>query len=1003
MPRRRRGSGRGRITLIVVALVLFVLFVSLRGLAGFYTDYLWFDSLDLTQVWSGILWSKIALGAIFTGVFFVLCFASLTLADRLAPAFRPSGPEDDLLNRYHQAVGRRAGLVRAVVSLVFGLIAGVGVSAQWNEWILFRNGGDFGVADATFDTDVGFYVFKLPFYSAVVDWLFASLVIILLITIVAHYLNGGIRLQSPFQRVTPQVKAHLSVLLALLALVKAVDYWLQRYELTFSTRGAVDGATYTDVNAQLPAIYLLLLISLLSCALFIANIWRRGWVLPVVAVGLWGFVSIVVGVAYPAFIQRFQVEPEESTQEAPYIDNNILATRQALGMDDVEVRPFEYSTDPADARSAIQQDPGNVRNIRLLDPKVVTPTYQADQALRGFYQFNDLDVDRYPIRTPQGEVANTQVVLSNRDLNVQGIPQQSWEGRHLAYTHGYGLALSPANATTPQGRPDYLIRDIPVSVNEERMDLPVERPQIYFGENLGGYAIVGTERDEVDFVDRSGATVPYRYDGSGGVAIDSVLRRAAFAARFGDWNIFISDFITGDSRIMYLRDVKERVEEVAPFLGFDADPYPVVTESGDVVYIVDAYTTSSNYPNAQRVDASGLPAGSGLSGRFNYVRNSIKAVVDAYDGTVTLYVIDPDDPIAAAYQKAFPDLMVDGDQLPQDLREHLRYPEDLFRVQTTMWGRYHITDAASFYEQTNAWAVAQSPGVDVSTGAAPAPTTTLVTGQVLRARQARIEPYYLLLTPPGDTEESFLMLRSYVPFSDDDSRANLSAFMIAKSDPDQYGKLVVYEMPSDESIAGPNIAASQIAANEEVSQRITLLDQQGSRVQFGDLVLVPLGDTLLYVRPLYVTAQGQTPVPELKNVIVVFGQTVIMRPTLREALQELFDITPETFEQQTGVVVTPDGEPDGADGTTTTSSSTTTTTAPGTPPTTGEPSQELTVDQLLALADSLFAEADVALRTGDLATYQRNIDEAADLVSRARQQLEAEAGATTTTEPTGQA
>ncbi len=997
MPRRRRGSGRGRVILIVAALVLFVLFLSLRGLAGFYTDYLWFDSLDLTQVWSGILWSKIALGAIFTGIFFVLCFVNLTIADRLAPTFRPNGPEDELLNRYHQAVGRRAGLVRAAISLLFGLIAGVGVSAQWNQWLLFRNGGDFGIADATFDTDVGFYVFKLPFYTAVVDWLFASVVIILLITIVAHYLNGGIRLQSPFQRVTPQVKAHISVLLAVLSLIKAVDYWLQRYELTFSTRGAVDGATYTDVQAQLPATYLLLLISLLSCALFIANIWRRGWVLPVLAVGLWGFVQIVAGAAYPAFIQRFQVEPEESTREAPYIENNIVATRQALGMDSVEVRPFDYSTSPDDARAAIQENPGNVRNIRLLDPKVVTPTYQADQALRGFYQFNDLDVDRYPIRTPTGDIADTQVVLSNRDLNLQGIPQQSWEGRHLAYTHGYGLALSPANATTPQGRPDYLIRDIPVRVDDERIGVPVDQPQIYFSENLSGYSIVGTQRDEVDFVDASGATVPYRYDGSGGVPLDSVLRRAAFAARFGDWNIFISNFVTEDSRIMYVRDVRERVEAAAPFLSLDADPYPVVTQSGEIVYLVDAYTTSSYFPNAQRVDNSGLSGASGLNRRFNYVRNSVKGVVDAYDGTVKLYVIDPDDPIAAAYQKAFPDLMLDGDQLPQDLRDHLRYPEDMFRVQTNMWGRYHITDPQSFYEQTNGWAVAQSPGVDVNTASAVAPTTTLATGQVLRARQARIEPYYLLMTPPADDEESFLMLRSYVPYSDDDSRSNLSAFMIGKSNPEDYGKLVVYEMPSDQSIAGPNIVASQIQANEQVSQRITLLDQQGSRVQFGDLILVPLGNTLLYVRPLYVTAQGQTPVPELKNVIVVFGQTVVMRPTLREALQELFDITPETFEQQTGVVVTPDGGTE--DGSTTTSTSTTT---PGatTPPATGEPSQELTPEQLLVIADQLFAEADTALRAGDLATYQQKIDEAADLVSRARQLLET---ATSTTQPTGEA
>lgn len=998
MPRRRRrGSGRGRIVLIVVAVAFFVFVTSLRGVAGFYTDFLWFDSLGLSEVWSGILWSKVALAAIFTGVFFVLCFANLTIADRIAPTFRPSGPEDELLNRYHQVVDRRAGLVRAGVCLLFALIAGVGVSAQWNQWILFRNGGDFGIRDATFDTDVGFYVFKLPFYAAVVDWLFASLVIILLITVVAHYLNGGIRLQSPLQRVTPQVKAHLSVLLALLALVKTVDYWLQRYELTFSTRGVVNGATYTDVKAQLPATYLLLLISLLSCALFIANIWRRGWVLPVVAVGLWGFVQLVAGTVYPAVIQRLEVEPDESAKEAPYIANNITATRQALGMDDVEVRSFDYSVEPEDAKAAIQQEPGNIRNIRLLDPKVVSPTYQADQALKGFYRFSDLDVDRYPIRTLGGDLATTQVVLSNRDLNVEGIPQQSWEGRHLAYTHGYGLALSAANATTPAGRPDYLVRDIPVRVDTGRIELEVDRPQIYVGEDLGGYAIVGTQREEVDYLDNAGETVPFTYDGKGGVPVGSPLRKVAFAARFGDWNILISNFVTEGSRIMYVRDVRERVRTVAPFLRFDTDPYPVVTE-GRIVYIVDGYTTTDRYPNAQQADTSGLPAGSGLNHRFNYVRNSVKAVVDAYDGTVKLYVVDPDDPIVEAYRKAFPDLFVDGDQLPMDLRDHLRYPEDIFRVQTNMWGRYHISDVQGFYERTNAWSVAQDPGVAVASGQQQTPTTISPTGQVSRVRQARIEPYYLLLTPPGETDESFLMLRSFVPFSEDDSRINLTAFMIAQSDPENYGRLVVYEMPGDLSVPGPQQVAARIQASEEVSQRITLLDQQGSRVAFGDLILVPLGDTILYVRPLYVVAQGQTPVPELKNVIVAFGETVIMRPTLREALAELFGVTPETFEQQTGEV---GGEPSGSPPTT----STTTTTVPGqpTPPTTGEPSQARTPDELLAEADRLFTEAEAALRSGDLATYQARINEAAVLVRRAQEQLAATTTTTTTTQPTGEA
>ena len=479
-------------------------------------------------------------------------------------------------------------------------MAGVGVSAQWNEWILFRNGGDFGTKDATFGKDIGFYVFKLPFITAVIDWAFASLVIILLITVVAHYLNGGIRLQSPFQRVTPQVKAHLSVLLALLALIKAVDYWFGRYELTFSTRGVVDGATYTDVHAQLPATNLLLLISLLSCALFIVNIWRRGWVLPVVAVGLWGLVAIVAGALYPTFIQRVRVEPQESTRESEYIGNNINATRNALGLDNVEVQPFDYSSDRAQTVQAIDDNEPTIRNIRLLDPKVVLPTYQNLQAIRGYYRFNELDVDRYKIQgpvagaMPPGPAPETEVVLGNRDLNQNDLPQQSWEGRHVNYTHGYATALSPANGTNLTGQPDFLLKDVPVNV-DSRLDASIPeitQPQLYFGENLTSYSIVGTKREEVDYLDSAGQTIPYRYQGTGGVQISSWVRQAAFFLRFNfEWNLLFSDYITPESRILYIRDVRERFETAAPFLKFDADPYPVVV-NGKIVYMIDGYTTS---------------------------------------------------------------------------------------------------------------------------------------------------------------------------------------------------------------------------------------------------------------------------------------------------------------------------------------------------------------------------------------------------------------------------
>ena len=488
MPQRRRFS-RGRIALIVVVAVMFALFMSLRGLAGFWTDWMWFDSLGLGSVFTGILGAKIALGAIFTAAFFVMVIINLVIADRIAPKVRETGPEDDLLDRYHATIGRRTKTVRVVVSLMLALVAGLGMSGEWKQWILFRNGGSFGVKDQTFNTDVGFYVFKLPFYSSVTNWLFASGIIILIVTLVAHYLNGGIRFQTQGQRVTPQVKAHISVLLGLLALVKAADYWLQRYALTYSTRGTVDGATYTDVKAQLPVIYLLLFIALLSFGLFIANIWRRGWTLPVVAVGLWALVSVIAGVGYPAFIQRFVVEPEESARETPYIQHNIDSTRTAMGLSSVDTQPFLFNQDKTVATQNVNDNPGTIRNIRLLDPTIVEPTYQRLQSQYSQLRFNELDVDRYPIKTPSGDIANTQVIIGTRDLNVAQIPQGSWEGQHLAYTHGYGVALAPANATTTQGRPDFLIRNVPQIVDTSRISADVSQPQLYYGENVSGYAI----------------------------------------------------------------------------------------------------------------------------------------------------------------------------------------------------------------------------------------------------------------------------------------------------------------------------------------------------------------------------------------------------------------------------------------------------------------------------------------------------------------------------------
>ncbi|MEJ6510830.1 MAG: UPF0182 family protein [Actinomycetota bacterium] len=976
MPQPRRFS-RGRIALIVVVGVVFALFMSLRGLAGFWTDWMWFDSLGLGSVFTGILGAKIALGAIFTVAFFVMVIVNLVIADRIAPKVRETGPEDDLLDRYHATIGRRTKTVRVVVSLVLALFVGLGMSGEWKQWILFRNGGSFGLKDQTFNTDVGFYVFKLPFYSSVTNWLFASGIIILIVTLVAHYLNGGIRFQTQGQRVTPQVKAHISVGLGLLALVKAADYWLQRYALTYSTRGTVDGATYTDVKAQLPVIYLLLFIALLSFGLFIANIWRRGWTLPVVAVGLWALVSVIAGVGYPAFIQRFVVEPEESTRESPYIQHNIDATRAAMGLSSVDTQPFLFNQDKVVATQSVNDNPGTIRNIRLLDPIIVEPTYQRLQSQYSQLRFNELDVDRYPIKTPSGDIASTQVIIGTRDLNVDQIPQGSWEGKHFAYTHGYGVALAPANATTTQGRPDFLIRNVPQIVDTSRISAEVSQPQLYYGENVLGYAITNASREEIDYVQADGQTKFTQYSGSGGVRLDSFIKKAAYGLKFSDWNLVVSKFLNSDSRIVYQRDVRQRIEAVAPFMQFDSDPYPVI-QGGRVVYIFDGYTTTDRYPNAQRADSSGLAAGSDLGGkRFNYIRNSVKGVVDTYDGTVKLYVVDPSDPIVNAYQKAFPALFVGVDEMPAELKAHWRYPEDLFRTQTNSFGRYHISDPKAFYEKTSSWSVAQDPGSTVNGSTAIVTANQTVNGTtVLRTKEARISPVYSLIRLPGQVTESFVMLRPFVPYSEDDSKKTLTSFMVANSDPAQYGKLTVYEMPSGFNIDGPAIVNANILSDPEVAKYTTLLDQQGSRVQFGALMMTPVNNSIIYVRPLYVSSDNNTQIPELKQVIVVFGGQVVMKPTLREALQTLFPgANPQTFESSP-VLQDDTGSNGSSGGGASSSGSATTTTIPST--------GNATKDQLIDQAAKALTDADAALRSGNLAEYQAKVREAQNLINQAQ-------------------
>jgi hypothetical protein len=958
VPTQERRPFKLRGWMIAIVVVLLVLLFSLRGLAVFYTDYLWFDSLGQSGTWSGLLGAKVVPAVVFTVVFLVIVLVNLLIADRLAPKVRgmgPATPEDELVVRYQQSTARYQGRIRIGIALFFALVAGIGVAAQWHEWVLFTNRVDFNVADPQFGRDVGFYVFQLPFIKFIIDWLFAGLVIVLLVTSVAHYLNGGIRFQSPLQRVTPQVKAHISVILALMALVKTADYYFSRYELNFSDRGAVDGATYTDINAQLPALDFLTIVSVIAALLFLWNIWRRGWVLPVIAVGLWAFVSLVVGTLYPAAVQNFKVEPDELAKEQPFIKRNIEATRRAFGLSAVDVKPFQFDILEPDVVGA---NVSTIDNARLWDPDTIDESYRTLQELQAYYRINDVDVDRYSI---DGQVK--QVMIATRDLDSADLPNQSWVNEHLVFTHGYGAVASPSGEAGTDGDPNFYLSDVPTT--ENGIELTGKGAEVYFGENLEEYVIVNANQAEFNFVrEGRGGDAQTRYSGSDGIEVSNILRRAAFALRFGDPNPLISGQVNSESKVLMIRDIRDRATKLAPFLRFDDDPYPIVVDNR-LLWVLDGYTTSDRYPYSQ---LSG--GGGGLSGAFNYARNSVKATVDAYNGTVKYYVIDDKDPIVRAYRNAFPDLFTALRQMPEGVREHLRYPEDLFQVQSEVFARYHVTDPRRFYRENDRWLRTPDPNVIVSdeAGTAGSPRTRSVSTE-----SRRQDPYYLYIRLPEDDQDSFVLLQPFVPVSGGDQQVRLSSFVTVKSDGDDYGKLEAFVMPQGEQVQGPVQVANDIQNDNELAREFSLLNQQDSQVVFGQIQLIPVGESIVYIQPINVQ-RSQRGYPQFEFVVAVSQEQGVARgETVREAVEALFGLTPTDPTEPT--------EP----------------TDPTEPPTGDE-----TAAELLDQAAEKFAEADAALRAGNLGEYERLEAEARDLVERARELLQGN-GTTPTTTPVQQA
>ncbi len=853
--------------------------LTFKTFAIFYTDALWFSSVSLKSVWVKLFEVKVGLMLVFSAIFAIMLLISLIVAERLAPKGPSVDVEDEFVKRYREVIGPYARWLRAVVVVALSLIIGSQALGQWQNWLLFRYSTPFNATDPQFHRNVAYFVFILPFQQFLIHWTLVALIMVLLVTALSHYLNGGIRMQGPRPRVRPAVKAHLSVILGLIALTKAVGYYLARFNLDLSSNGYVQGAGYTDVHARLPALELLILVSLAAAALLLYNIRRQGWALPILGVGLWFLVALTAGTIYPAAVQALKVNPAQNTLERPYIQRNINATRTAMGI--TNVQSASYPASSTLTASELSADGDTLGNVRLWDPLQTQPTYDKLQDIRSYYQFNSLAVDRYPVNGVE-----TPVVVGVREINDQDLPSSSWVNTTLQYTHGYGMVVSPANAATTNGDPQFAVGGVPPVSNS---GLPVvTQPSVYFGLNNSGYVVANTKQPEIDYQLTNGQNIETHYAGDGGVQLSSFFDQLMFAARFNDLNLLISSQITDNSRLMFDRGVQARVSKAAPFLNLDADPYPVLL-NGQINWIQDAYTTTSNYPYAQDADTSAVAAGSGLSGTFNYVRNSVKVVINAYTGKMTFYVMDPNDPIIETYEKAFPGMFTSATKMSPELRAHLRYPEDIFTVQATMYGKYHIRTAQSFYSAADAWTLSPSPGSGQPSQALATTQTVNAQGQVVSTGQlVRMSPIYQELRVPGESEQSFNLLDAFVPVSAGSQIQTLSGFMIAGSDPGHYGQLKMFVTPRNNPVNGPAIVAAKIDATPTVSGQISLLNQNGSSVLLGNVLMIPVADALLYIQPLYVES-SRNAFPELQRVIAVYGnQPAAIGNTLSAALSTLF-------------------------------------------------------------------------------------------------------------------
>ena len=913
-------SRRSRLLLIAGVVLLVVLFGGSRLIES-YVDWLWFGEVGQRGVYTTVLVTRFVLFLVFGLLVAAAIAGALLLAYRSRPVFVPVAGPDDPVARYRTTIMTRLRLFGLGIPLVVGVLSGLVAQSSWSTIQLWLHSATFGTTDPVFNLDVGFYAFNLPFYRLVLDWLFVVLVLAFLANLVTHYIFGGLRLAGRGGQLTRAARVQLAVLAGLFVLVKAVAYWFDRYALLSSNRNSrFTGATYTDLNAVLPAKLILLAIAVICAAAFFAGVVLRDLRVPALGLALLVFSSVVVGAAWPAVLQQFSVSPNESQREAVSIQRNIDATRQAYGIGDDKVTYVDYSGTDSGPIADVAKDP-TISNVRLLDPNVVSPTFTQQQQLKNFYGFpNTLNVDRY---TVNGQLRD--YVVAARELDPQNLSgnQTNWINRHTVYTHGDGIVAAPANTVnTPvdnvssgtasgnAGSPVYTVSDLATPGDVAANPLAVTQPRTYYGPLIGGaspdYAIVGGSGPAREYdTDTASST----YQGAGGVPVGSLVNRLAFAGQYGERNILFSSAVSGDSKIIFKRDPTARVKAIAPWLTPDSETYPAVVD-GRIKWIVDGYTTLESFPYAQSTSLANATADSAETtgiqqlptDQVSYIRNSVKATVDAYDGTVTLYANDESDPVLKAWESVFPGVVKPASDVSPALRAHFRVPQDLFKVQRQLLTKYHVSDPTEFYNSNNFWDVSTDPTIDNNTNNLNQP------------------PYYVLAADPRNkTKLSFQLTSALVGLK----RQFLSAYVSVSSDPDTYGRITVLQLPTTVQSDGPQQVQNRITSNGGVASVLNPIRQNSTTVTYGNLLTLPIGQSgLLYVEPVY-TRRSNTPssFPQLARVIVSYNTRVGFATNLADALTQVFG-------PGGGATATPPAGGPGGTGTPTTTPSGTSTTAP---------------------------------------------------------------------------